>query len=837
MLRFFGSQTNKRDVQENKPALRQVVDFTPCRMATVSGHTQEICALNQLPDGRLISIAKSTDGKDATEIRIWDLSTGVCERNIDDYLESNFSSSRAFERPLQNGNVVFTYFPFSLTSFGTGMSLVIYNPQIGTYKRGGGYYGPFMWETSIWLELHNERLAIVSARDKKYLISILSKSLSKIRVKIEQKNEITSLIQLKSGNLVSGACDGTMHVFDSSDGRLLKVINNEPSSMERLSIITLMQHGNDCLIALTLEKIEFWTISSGECAASICLNERNERYEPHELHQLPDGRLAVIGLIASIDSDDKKICIKLYDVVDYRCIQTFLTSDFTNIARVSMKVLADGRLAITEGIVIRIWDIGFRPMFELDIQSEEVPLKLLSSTPSHAHASLQIEEPLEAASVLSHSAFEQMVHEAQLSRARLPSEVDIAQDLGRLRQRMQHLDGSEELSSEERRRLRARIADDKRSENLLIEHQNILMNPSLKGYYHALQTHVSELMVASLGVGSGYIPVDNSKSAKAVEWICCAISSVFPGVSIATSVISSGASYLDAHYRKLFLDKIRVLGATITEAEILGEQVARLLVRAHYHAGHEISALSAEHDAKALIAVIVRAEIPFIRDKETATRLVDAIWGDTAFYCTDPIPRQNVVKTSMLQNKIGVQDVGASSVASMSPALISSEARIQELTHQLEAERNARMRLEKEFGQHRAQTALKAEVASRNEVSDLRQRVNKLTPSESQGGLKLMSRSQFDAESETKQRASEKRLAHMEAHVGVLTTEVQSLQEKVMSSRSDADDRMRRAVKHLPKKNLFSTPVSAAQISGQSARQTGVDSKAWEDERKALFNI
>ena len=43
---------------------------------------------------------------------------------------------------------------------------------------------------------------------------------------------------------------------------------------------------------------------------------------------------------------------------------------------------------------------------------------------------------------------------------------------------------------------------DKEKETLLLEAQMILMDSNQRAYYQTLQTHLSELMVASLGIGS-----------------------------------------------------------------------------------------------------------------------------------------------------------------------------------------------------------------------------------------------------------------------------------------------------------------------------------------------
>ena len=416
MLRFLGSQSDKKETRENTTVLRQETDFTPRNIANMTGfretdftparrndhtgryatrHSQEICSLKQLSDGRLIGSATNsvymrsyadvgpeTGVAINTEIRKWNLSTGELEKNISGSIDSIFGSSLSNILTLQKGCLVFTYVYSTIFGPGVGQSLVIYNPQNGQYKKGSFLYrGPDISQTTICLQLQNERLAIAN-REKGSPIVVVSKSLSKVRVRIEQEGEITALIQLENGHLVSGSCDGAIHVFDSSDWRCVNVINAS-GDMNKPSIITLMQHTDGRLIALSSERIEFWNVSSGECEANIRLDESSkramaplsdeishenyERYVPYDLQKLPDGRLVSIGLIGSRDSELKKIGVKIYDPSTYLCVQTFLASDFTNIMSVSMEVLSDGRLAISEGAMIRIWDIGFRPI--LDLQS------------------------------------------------------------------------------------------------------------------------------------------------------------------------------------------------------------------------------------------------------------------------------------------------------------------------------------------------------------------------------------------------------------------------------------------------------------------------------------
>ena len=174
-----------------------------------------------------------------TEIRKWNLSTGELEKNISGSIDSIFGGSLSNILTLQKGCLVFTYVHRTIFGPGVGKSLVIYNPQNGQYKKGSFLYrGPDISQTTICLQLQNERLAIAN-REKGSPIIIVSKSLSKVRVRIEQEGEITALIQLENGRLVSGSSDGAIHVFDSSDGRCVNVINAS-GDMNKPSIITLM---------------------------------------------------------------------------------------------------------------------------------------------------------------------------------------------------------------------------------------------------------------------------------------------------------------------------------------------------------------------------------------------------------------------------------------------------------------------------------------------------------------------------------------------------------------------------------------------------------------------
>ena len=195
------------------------------------------------------------------------------------------------------------------------------------------------------------------------------------------------------------------------------------------------------------------------------------------------------------------------------------------------------------------------------------------------------------------------------------------------------------LSYEDGEVLQLHLAKYRKKEALLLERRTILSNPTWEAYYRAIQIHFSGLMVASLGIGSGYVQVSQSKKAKAFKYVASAIGFAFPThhVSVITSVASDAVNFLDVRARKDFLAKINVFGQTVTEAEILGEKVARFLLRSRVHAGNDISPEQADKDAEALIKAILQASEPIARNKSTAHKLLQMIFGDIP-YCIDPLP-------------------------------------------------------------------------------------------------------------------------------------------------------------------------------------------------------
>ena len=245
-----------------------------------------------------------------------------------------------------------------------------------------------------------------------------------------------------------------------------------------------------------------------------------------------------------------------------------------------------------------------------------------------------------------------------------------------------------------------------------------------------------------------------------------------------------------------------MLGTTITEAEVLGEEVARLLVRAHFNAKHKLHAKQAERDAQAMITAIVSATPPFSRNADTATDLVKAIWGEKC-PCLDPI-----AVTSPVDKKINTSiTVGVSSSSNLSlpfappmaqraPEANGNEALTNEaLMRLLLEEREQRKLLEDKLNhvtEQLQQTPLRSEVASKKDLAKTEAKVAKLEGSNaSGGGLTLMTRSDgMSSAARTEERftALERGQARTETQVAMLTQQTMLHQESLVTASSPVPD-------------------------------------------------
>ena len=423
-----------------------------------------------------------------------------------------------------------------------------------------------------------------------------------------------------------------------------------------------------------------------------------------------------------------------------------------------------------------------------------------AATPSKNTATMMASEASERdllavnTAPLSRAEFETLMVRVQRDARPEISLTSIEQTLLDLQQRMSgfHTQITTTFSLDERRILQARISADQITAHLLIERRTIHSNKAYEAYYLAIQMHFSGLMVASLGIGSGYVDVTNSQAATVVGWICTAISSVFPGASIVTSMISAGVNYLDAQYREVFLEKVKIFGTTITEAEVLGEQVARLLVRAHVHAKNELSLSQADKDAKELIHVIVKASQPLVRNETAAESMVKAILGHKKV-CLDPLPAQVVqlpLPPAPLKPPKPTRFLTplVSPITPVSPVLNASSPNsptVEELMRQLEEERAERKRQAETLAQLQTQmqnTALRSEVASKKDLAATQAKLAKLEGTNtSGGGQMLMTKPEEMNGAQTMEEqfiALKKELAQTQDHLHYVTQQTITHQEK-----------------------------------------------------------
>jgi WD40 repeat protein len=161
-----------------------------------------------------------------------------------------------------------------------------------------------------------------------------------------------------------------------------------------------------------------------------------------------------------------------------------------------------------------------------------------------------------------------------------------------------------------------------------------------KAYYETFLINFSGVLVAAFGVAGGYLSVSRSSSVTAMTVVAKAVSSLFPGASLVTSLFSSGVTYLDKQHRKAFLAKLSVFGVNVEEGEGLAKDIVLRLVRAHFHANNVLSKERAEADLEKLFLGAVRASPPLQRQADpsvTCDTMFRLVWGSDA-YSTDLVP-------------------------------------------------------------------------------------------------------------------------------------------------------------------------------------------------------
>lgn len=332
----------------------------------------------------------------------------------------------------------------------------------------------------------------------------------------------------------------------------------------------------------------------------------------------------------------------------------------------------------------------------------------------------------------------------------------------------------------ETRKLKAMVEAGNTQEMLELERQAILKNTQQRAYYQAMRMHISELVVAAVSIESGYLDVNHSAGAKAVRWICDAMSSAFPGFSTVTSLVKEGVSHLDATYRKHFLKTIRVLGPTVSDADVLGQEVARLLVRAYCHAERPLSAKAAEQDACRLVTGVIQTEA----DAFTAIELFHFVWKD-APYCIEPISTPKG-RYQRIPSSLALAETPRTELLMEFPS---------------QPEQIALKALQDKFSELQASVALKSDVVTRRDLNRIDTELAKLQskngqahpPTHGQGGLILASR---EAEASVSIQSLQEQILRLEQYVARQDAQICLLSEELQVQREFGYEVSAKAILH-----------------------------------------
>ena len=498
-------------------------------------------------------------------------------------------------------------------------------------------------------------------------------------------HHIPALAMLPTGELVSGSYDQTIKIWNTTTGECIKTLTGHTEYVVALTVLPtgeLASGSND-------NTIRIWNTATGVCIRVLRGHTASIMHQ--QLMALPTGELVSMGWDHTI---------RLWDIGTGNCLWQTGNGPFSDC--MAPTVLPTGELVIahTESnnvnvysqhpyrYKIQLWDFGLPRTFSNEVAAEISTPKMVSissvsqslttarlqpaqtlpmqneynllalmgdrydstegtgashpqSQSNRATSSSEFKQEVGFLSEtedfsISREDFETLTKQLEKAEKRCAISLEMLDE--KIKACEQQLMPSA-FSSEDIEAWQAHLAKYRKKEALLLERQTILSNPTWETYYRAIQIHFSGLMIASLGIGTGYVQVSNSKKAKAFKYVASAIGFAFPThhVSVVTSAASDVVNFFDARARKDFLKKINVFGNTQTEAEILGEKVARLLLRARVHAGDDISSEQADRDAEALIKAILQTTVPIVRNKSTAHILIKMIFGYAPYCASLPL--------------------------------------------------------------------------------------------------------------------------------------------------------------------------------------------------------
>lgn len=347
------------------------------------------------------------------------------------------------------------------------------------------------------------------------------------------------------------------------------------------------------------------------------------------------------------------------------------------------------------------------------------------------------------------------------------------------------------LSGYEIDTLKARIEKDRAEEADLLERMEMAKNPLYTHhyrYYKEFQTSFVSLMVGALAIGSAYVDINNGPIMGKVGWVADLLTNLFPRAKILVKPVTTALEHLENKSRKGELSSIKDLNGTIAGSELLGELIARFLVRAYVNDSRTIpkksSAMVQEH-CTTILKFIVDIGEPLSPDQETAKRLAQIVFGPHHRCNFTALPYTIAMKNSNISMLVSHDDepvehrVLVDTVNSLEKNEVSIEQQMKDLQKQIET-------LQDGLKQTQQSTASMEELRkTQKALSVLTKRVeSSQSLVAAKGGLCLMSKNNYhDSSSETEDTRT---LHTMMTHMEELTQQLLLLKEEFETVRDTA---------------------------------------------------
>lgn len=172
-----------------------------------------------------------------------------------------------------------------------------------------------------------------------------------------------------------------------------------------------------------------------------------------------------------------------------------------------------------------------------------------------------------------------------------------------------HQAGGVKLSSEKVMALQQMLMEQEEKETRLLEHRLIMDNPRYAIYYDTFKQVFLALVAAAFAGTTKYIPLTAGIAATRFSWVTSFVSNIFPESSVLTTPLTLIFSYYDNDKRFKALSTVRSFSGSLTQGEILSQDLACYCIRAYardteFHSKTVFSKEQAEKDCQYLMHVI-----------------------------------------------------------------------------------------------------------------------------------------------------------------------------------------------------------------------------------------